>query len=119
MRMPGRTCPASRSGNCRSSVKALLFSITKGAEVAMTGPPTCAVIAATRPPIGARSVTSPVIATSLRTGIPVSTETIEVAIAMPAEGPSLGVAPSGTCTWMSRFSNSGGFTPNCVARERT
>ena len=25
-------------------------------------------------------------------------------IATPADGPSLGVAPSGTCTWMSRFS---------------
>ena len=53
------------------------------------------------------------------TGIPVSTETIEVAIAMPALGPSLGVAPSGTWTWMSRFSNSVGFSPKVVARERT
>ncbi len=31
-----------------------------------------------------------------RTGIPVETETIAVAIAMPADGPSFGVAPSGT-----------------------
>ena len=34
----------------------------------------------------------------LLTGIPVIDETIEVTIAMPAEGPSFGVAPSGTCT---------------------
>jgi hypothetical protein len=34
--------------------------------------------------------------------MPVITETIAVAMATPAEGPSFGVAPSGTCTWMSR-----------------
>ena len=39
--------------------------------------------------------TSLVIATSQRTGMPVSTEVIAVAMEMPAEGPSLGVAPSG------------------------
>jgi len=31
----------------------------------------------------------------------------------------LGVAPSGTCTWMSRLSNSGGSMPKATARERT
>jgi hypothetical protein len=34
-----------------------------------------------------------------------------VTIATPADGPSLGVAPSGTWTWMSRLSNSGGLMP--------
>ncbi len=51
------------------------------------------------PPIGKtrpRKVISPVIAISLCTAIPVSTETIAVTIATPADGPSLGVAPSGT-----------------------
>src|SRR6516225_8103264 len=48
-----------------------------------------------------RSVISPVTATSRRTGMPVITETIAVAMATPAEGPSFGVAPSGTCAWMS------------------
>src|SRR5438046_1719454 len=43
-----------------------------------------------------RSVISPVIATSARTGLPVSAETNAVVIAMPALGPSFGVAPSGT-----------------------
>ena len=46
-------------------------------------------MASTRP----RSVISPVIATSPRTGMPVSALTIAVAIAMPADGPSFGVAP--------------------------
>ena len=41
-------------------------------------------------------VTSPVIATSLLTGIPVIEDTIEVTIPIPADGPSFGVAPSGT-----------------------
>ena len=74
------------------------------------------------PPIGIalpRSVTSPVIAISLRTGMPVITDTIEVTIARPADGPSLGVAPSGTWTWMSIVSNLGGFTPSSGAIDRT
>ena len=54
-----------------------------------------------RPAIGhtrPRSVISPVMARSRRTGMPVITDTIAVAMATPAEGPSFGVAPSGTCT---------------------
>ena len=57
-----------------------------------------------RPPIGRtrpRKVTSPVIATSRRTGMPVSVEIIAVTMPMPADGPSLGTAPSGKWTWMS------------------
>jgi hypothetical protein len=57
-----------------------------------------------RPPIAVtspRKVISPVMATSARTGMPVRAETKAVVIAAPALGPSLGVAPSGTCTWMS------------------
>ncbi len=38
---------------------------------------------------------SPVIATSWRTGMRVSAETSAVAIVMPADGPSLGIAPFG------------------------
>jgi len=51
------------------------------------------------PPIGStspRSVISPVIATSRRTFRCVKAEIIAVAIVMPAEGPSFGIAPSGT-----------------------
>ena len=56
------------------------------------------------PPIGSTwpvSVTSPVIAVSERTGRPVTSEASAVAIVMPALGPSLGIAPAGTCRWMS------------------
>ena len=52
-----------------------------------------------RPPIGSTNplkVISPVIATFLFTGISVIAEIIDVTIPTPAEGPSLGVAPSGT-----------------------
>ena len=48
-------------------------------------------MASTRP----RSVISPVMATSLLTFRPVSAEIIAVAIVMPADGPSFGIAPSG------------------------
>ena len=43
-----------------------------------------------------RKLISPVMATSLRTGIPVKALTKEVVMVTPAEGPSLGTAPSGT-----------------------
>ena len=54
------------------------------------------------PPIGSARpcrVTSPVMATVLRIGRPVSRLTIAVVIARPADGPSLGTAPAGTWTW--------------------
>ncbi|OQC43624.1 MAG: hypothetical protein BWX61_01160 [Bacteroidetes bacterium ADurb.Bin035] len=41
-------------------------------------------------------VISPVIAMSLRTGLLSKTLVIAVSIVTPAEGPSLGIAPSGT-----------------------
>ena len=56
------------------------------------------------PPMGSTfpdSVISPVIAMSPRTGRPVSSETSAVVIVTPAEGPSLGMAPEGTCMWTS------------------
>ena len=43
-----------------------------------------------------RNVISPVMATSLRTGIWVKAEIKAVAMVTPAEGPSLGMAPAGT-----------------------
>ena len=58
------------------------------------------------PPIGStrpRRLISPVIATSLRTGRSVSSEASATNIATPALGPSFGVAPAGTWTWMSRL----------------
>ncbi len=52
-----------------------------------------------RPPMGStfpRRVISPVIATSRRTGVRVKAEIRAVAMVMPADGPSLGIAPAGT-----------------------
>src|SRR5581483_3046891 len=44
---------------------------------------------------------SPVIARPLPTVWLVSSETRAVAMVTPADGPSFGIAPAGTCTWMS------------------
>ena len=66
-----------------------------------------------------RSVISPVMARSLCTAMPERAETMEVAMATPAEGPSLGVAPSGTWTWMSFLANMVGVMPKLAARDCT
>jgi hypothetical protein len=61
-----------------------------------------------RPPIGSTwpvSVISPVIARSSRTGRALISDVRAVAIVMPALGPSFGVAPAGTCMWMSCLAN--------------
>ena len=66
------------------------------------------------PPTGSTfplNVISPVIATPLRRGCFLSAESIEDTMVMPADGPSFGTAPSGTCTWMSFLSNSSGVSP--------
>ena len=49
---------------------------------------------------------SPVIAISERTGTFLIAETIAVAIVIPADGPSFGVAPSGIWIWTSVCSKS-------------
>ncbi len=54
-----------------------------------------------KPPIGRtspRKVISPVIATSERTGVLLKSDASAVNIATPADGPSFGTAPAGTCT---------------------
>ncbi len=70
-------------------------------------PPRCAASSFSfSPPIGStspRSVISPVMATSERTGMRVSAETSAVHMPMPALGPSFGVAPSGMCRCTSSF----------------
>ncbi len=64
-------------------------------------PALCAAISFSfKPPIGRTSPfkeTSPVIAISERTFLELSIDDITLAIAIPALGPSFGVAPSGTC----------------------
>ena len=58
------------------------------------------------PPTGSTrpdSVISPVIAISPRTGRRVSSDARAVTIVTPADGPSFGIAPDGTCRWISAF----------------
>ena len=74
------------------------------------------------PPIGStspRRLISPVIATSLLTGRPVSSDVSATKIATPALGPSFGVAPAGTWMWMSDFSNTSGAIPSSCERALT
>ena len=74
------------------------------------------------PPIGRilpRSVISPVIATSVRTGTRASAETSAVARVMPADGPSFGIAPSGTWMWTSVFLLNSFGMPSSSAFDRT
>ena len=102
------------------STRSLAFS--SGISTVFMPPRAAASSFSFSPPIGStrpRRVISPVMARSRRTGMPVITETIAVTMATPADGPSFGVAPSGTCTWISRLSNSGGSMPKATARERT
>lgn len=47
---------------------------------------------------------SPVMAIFESTGIPVISDARVVVIVIPADGPSFGIAPSGTCMWMSCLS---------------
>ena len=82
---------------CGISARSLVLS--SGIST-MRMPPRCAASSFSfSPPIGStwpRSVISPVIATSERTGTLVSADTSAVHMPMPALGPSFGVAPSGT-----------------------
>ena len=52
-------------------------------------------------------------------GVFETADAIAVAIANPALGPSLGMAPSGTCTWISFFSKKSLRTFNWRDFERT
>jgi len=73
------------------------------------------------PPMGRTlplSVISPVMAVSQRTGMPLSTETIAVNMLMPADGPSLGIAPSGIWIWISFFLWKSGLMPQLSALAR-
>jgi hypothetical protein len=60
-----------------------------------------------------------VIATSPRTRRLVSSETIADKIALPAEGPSLGAAPAGTCRCRSLLSRKSTGIPSSAACART
>ena len=86
------------------SISSRSFSFSLGMMTVRIPLRLAAMVFSFSPPMGStrpRSVTSPVMATSLRTGRPVRADSMAVAMAMPADGPSLGTAPSGKWTWMS------------------
>ena len=58
-------------------------------------------------------------ATSPRTRRPVSSDTIAERIALPADGPSFGTAPAGTCRCRSLFSRKSTGMPSSAACART
>src|SRR5881397_1312766 len=73
------------------------------------------------PPIGStrpRSVSSPVIATSWREGRWHRSDASAAAIVIPAEGPSFGTAPAGTCRCTSVCVNASSGIPRALARAR-
>src|SRR5277367_2302838 len=77
-------------------ISARSLALSSGMRTFLIPPLSAASSFSLRPPIGRtrpRSVISPVMAMSRRTGMPVSIETMTVAMPTPAEGPSFGVAP--------------------------
>ena len=84
-----------------SGISSRSFSLSFGIKTVLMPARNAANSFSFNPPIGKtlpNNVISPVMAISLETGIPVMAETKDVHIAIPADGPSYGVAPSGT--WM-------------------
>ena len=76
------------------------------------------------PPIGNTrpvSDTSPVMPTSPRTVRPVASDTSAVVIVTPADGPSLGTAPAGTCrcSGPTNVASASSPRPSSAACERT
>src|SRR5947209_3216577 len=74
------------------------------------------------PPIGStrpRSVSSPVIATSWREGRRHKSDASAAAIAIPADGPSFGTAPAGTCRCTSVWVKASSGIPSEPARARS
>ncbi len=127
------TALAETSTRLRKMRKSICFRISSGTSVRSFSlalgritvriPDRCAASTFSfTPPIGRispRSEISPVIATSCRTGRRLKSEASASVTVTPADGPSLGTAPSGKCTWMSRSSNSSGSICSSSARDRT
>ncbi len=101
---------SSRSGSFRSGCSTVVMPARCAASSFCLTPP----IGSTRPV----SDTSPVIATSARTGRPESSDASAVVIVTPALGPSLGTAPAGTCTWTPRSFSSPTGRPSSSPCER-
>src|SRR6185503_16872110 len=119
------TCSTSSTVNAPSTFVGMSdrsFSFSRGRMIVVI-PMRCAARSfSLTPPMGntlPRRVISPVMATSRRTGCLVRADTSAVAMVIPAEGPSLGMAPSGTWMWMSILRLNPGARPSLSARERT
>ena len=83
------------SGSSRTSL-----SLSLGTKTVLTPCLKAAKVFSLSPPIGnefPRRSISPVMATSFLMATPVIAERMTKPVAIPAEGPSLGVAPSGKC----------------------
>jgi hypothetical protein len=95
-------------------------SAPTAAASTMSRPSSTTVPPTTEPPGCTRTgVASPVIAVSLRTLRPVSSEVSAVNMVTPALGPSLGTAPAGTWMCTSCDARNSGSTPSSGACERT
>src|SRR5579859_5733123 len=113
--MATRTASSTRSRNTNSSLarasagtSSRSFWFLFGSITVLMPARSAASVFSFTPPIGMtspRSDTSPVMATSERTGMPVRSEMSARYIATPALGPSFGVAPAGTWMWRSTLSS--------------
>src|SRR5207247_1279691 len=103
-----------------TSTRSLL--LRAGTSTRFTPARAAAVSFSFRPPIGStrpRSVSSPVMARSLRAGRRHRGDASAVAIVIPAEGPALGTAPAGTCRCTSVSVNASCGMPSAADRARS
>jgi transposase len=102
---PLRTCSGTSSYSPR---------LSSGRRISLMPARRAAISFSRTPPMGKTSpvrVISPVMAMR-RTGSLRASESRAEAMVMPAEGPSLGVAPAGTWRWMKALSKKAGSAPN-------
>src|SRR5213080_1363278 len=105
-----------------SGTSTMSLRLRAGTSTVLTPARAAAVSFSLSPPIGRmrpRSVSSPVIATSWRAGRRHRSDASAVAIAIPADGPSLGTAPAGRCRCTSVCVNASRGIPNGTARARS
>src|SRR3989449_4858522 len=104
-----------------SGTSTMSLWLRAGTTTVLTPARAAAVSFSLSPPVGStrpRSVSSPVIATSWRAGRWHNSDANAVAIVIPADGPSLGTAPAGTCRCTSVCVNASSGIPRAPARAR-
>ena len=114
-----RSCPRGRTRLLARLRRELVeVGLVLARRITSVSPARCAASTLSRtPPIWSTwpvSVISPVIATSLDTGSPRTSETSAVAIVIPADGPSFGTAPAGTWMWTSWSGTSPARSPSSL-----